>query len=276
MKRILYPRSGDKELDPALFKNPTNEYRAVPFWAWNCRLDPETLLEDVEQFRQMGMGGAHIHCRTGLDTPYLGEEFFQIVSACEKKMEAMGLRLWLYDEDRWPSGTAGGLVTREDRYRMRFLVFEPEGFEPEKTQHYMAAAKAVRGKVRTRIGTYLVVQDQDGFLQEYTLLDEICGPKPRNRDYLWAGRAWYFRTNRTKRTDMACRLEVSGVIPGLMIRHMSIHSIQRQWADFWSELMKCITGSWAGHLAAPFRQSLQMNRRQYIKKDFWNRFRRRR
>ena len=177
MKRILYPRSGDKELDPALFKNPTNEYRAVPFWAWNCRLDPETLLEDVEQFRQMGMGGAHIHCRTGLDTPYLGEEFFQIVSACEKKMEAMGLRLWLYDEDRWPSGTAGGLVTREDRYRMRFLVFEPEGFEPEKTQHYMAAAKAVRGKVRTRIGTYLVVQDQDGFLQEYTLLDEICGPK---------------------------------------------------------------------------------------------------
>ena len=103
MKRILYPRSGDKELDPALFKNPTNEYRAVPFWAWNCRLDPETLLEDVEQFRQMGMGGAHIHCRTGLDTPYLGEEFFQIVSACEKKMEAMGLRLWLYDEDRWPS-----------------------------------------------------------------------------------------------------------------------------------------------------------------------------
>ena len=177
MKRILYPRSGDKELDPALFKNPTPEDRAGPFWAWNCRLDPETLLEDVEQFRQMGMGGAHIHCRTGLDTPYLGEEFFQIVSACEKKMEAMGLRLWLYDEDRWPSGTAGGLVTREDRYRMRFLVFEPEGFEPEKTQHYMAAAKAVRGKVRTRIGTYLVVQDQDGFLQEYTLLDEISGLK---------------------------------------------------------------------------------------------------
>ena len=33
---------------------------------------------------------------------------------------------WLYDEDRWPSGYGGGYVTKDSRYRMRFLVFSPE------------------------------------------------------------------------------------------------------------------------------------------------------
>ncbi len=32
---------------------------------------------------------------------------------------------WLYDEDRWPSGAAGGYVTRDVRYRARHLLFTP-------------------------------------------------------------------------------------------------------------------------------------------------------
>ena len=30
---------------------------------------------------------------------------------------------YLYDEDRWPSGAAGSLVTRTPRYRQKVLVF---------------------------------------------------------------------------------------------------------------------------------------------------------
>lgn len=36
---------------------------------------------------------------------------------------------WLYDEDRWPSGSAGGMVTREPRYRAMFL--EMNQFSPQ-------------------------------------------------------------------------------------------------------------------------------------------------
>lgn len=190
MKGKLYPRSRETDLDPELFRNPTNEYRAAPFWAWNCRLNEETLLEDLEQFPEMGMGGAHIHCRVGLDTPYLGEEFFRMVSACEKKMKEQGLRLWLYDEDRWPSGTAGGLVTREEAYRMRFLVFEPSGYIPEKTESYMAAAKAVRGGSRRLIGTYRIEQDQEGFLRGYTLSAEGRPSRPANEAGDHEGEIW--------------------------------------------------------------------------------------
>ena len=72
---MLYSRSIEDTLDPELFENPPAQYRGAPFWAWNCRLDKDVLLSQISQFGEMGMGGAHIHCRVGLDTPYLGEAF---------------------------------------------------------------------------------------------------------------------------------------------------------------------------------------------------------
>jgi len=47
------------------FKNPPAQFRAVPFWAWNCRLDIEELKRQIEVFKQMGMGGFMIHARNG-------------------------------------------------------------------------------------------------------------------------------------------------------------------------------------------------------------------
>ena len=120
---MLYKKNGEKELSPDLFKNPTSEYRGAPFWAWNCHLEKDALLRQLDVLREMGFGGAHLHVRTGLDTPYLSDEFFDLVSACVEKSAREGLLTWLYDEDRWPSGAAGGLVTRDVRYRQRTLLF---------------------------------------------------------------------------------------------------------------------------------------------------------
>ena len=69
---MLYNRNNKKELAKDLFKNPTSEYRGAPFWAWNCKLNKEMLFKEIGQIKEMGMGGAHIHCRTGLATEYLG------------------------------------------------------------------------------------------------------------------------------------------------------------------------------------------------------------
>lgn len=107
------------------FQNPSSNYRGAPFWAWNCKLDKEQLLKQIDYFREMGMGGFHIHCRTGLDTPYMGEEFLTIVKECVEKAKDYGMLAWLYDEDRWPSGFGGGLVTQDEKFRRRFLVFTP-------------------------------------------------------------------------------------------------------------------------------------------------------
>lgn len=49
-----------------------------------------------------------MHSRVGLVTAYLSDDWMQRLAACCEKAREMGTVLWLYDEDRWPSGYGGG------------------------------------------------------------------------------------------------------------------------------------------------------------------------
>ena len=122
---MLYKKNEAKELDNELFLTPTSEYRGTPFWAWNCKMTPEILTKQIEYLKQMGFGGFHMHSRSGMDNEYLSEEFMALVRACVDKAKKEEMLAYLYDEDRWPSGAAGGYVTREPRYRCRGLFFVP-------------------------------------------------------------------------------------------------------------------------------------------------------
>jgi len=175
---MLYPKSSGPKLEKQLFENPTSEYRGAPFWAWNCKLNKDVVLKEIDHFKTMGMGGFHIHCRVGFDNPYLGEEFFEYVKLCNEKAKKEKMLCWLYDEDRWPSGTAGGMVTKDKKYRARFMVFEPEDYVyPAQKDEYMSAAKAIRNKDRTELARYEVILDAKGNLSFYRRLtdDEPTG-----------------------------------------------------------------------------------------------------
>lgn len=114
-------RMSDSQLAEA-FKNPANEWRGKPFWAWNGKLDKTELLRQVDVMRDMGFGGYFMHSRVGLQTEYLGKEWFDLTNAVADYGEQQGMENYLYDEDRWPSGTAGGYVTQDPKYRMNFVT----------------------------------------------------------------------------------------------------------------------------------------------------------
>jgi hypothetical protein len=103
------------------FKNPPSAFRGKPFWAWNGKLDPLELKRQIRIMKRMGLGGFFIHSRVGLDTPYLSSEWLECIDACVAEAKKQNMEAWLYDEDRWPSGAAGGLVTRNKQFRMRKL-----------------------------------------------------------------------------------------------------------------------------------------------------------
>ena len=63
---MLYRKNGSPSLAKELFQNPTSEYRGAPFWSWNCKVNKEDIDHTLEDLHTMGMGGAHIHCRTSL------------------------------------------------------------------------------------------------------------------------------------------------------------------------------------------------------------------
>ena len=106
----------------SLLKDPPCMYRGKPFWSWNGELDEQELLRQIDCMHEMGFGGFFIHSRTGLITEYLGEKWFKLVRKCAEYAYAKyGMETWLYDEDRWPSGTCGGIVARDRGNRLRFL-----------------------------------------------------------------------------------------------------------------------------------------------------------
>lgn len=106
------------------FRQPTAALRGKPFWCWNGELEEEELLRQLDIIQEMGMGGFFIHSRNGLKTEYLGEDWFRMINACIDKCSSSDLKAWIYDEDRWPSGTAGGMATRNPAYRMRSIVMD--------------------------------------------------------------------------------------------------------------------------------------------------------
>lgn len=167
---MLYPRKEEKQLDRELFRNPSSEYRGTPFWAWNCHVTKEQIESQTEKLHQMGMGGAHIHCRTGMSIPYMSDEFMELVTYAHEKFAEKGMLTWLYDEDRWPSGFGGGLVTRHPEYRERYLIFSPEpiadGF-PEDRGRSISAANVIRNDSRQLLMCYGVRLNPDGSMADY-------------------------------------------------------------------------------------------------------------
>lgn len=117
-------------LDKDLFKNPTAEYRGTPFWAWNCDLKADELCRQIDIFKEMGLGGFHMHCRDGMSTTYLSDGFMGLVKACTDHARENEMLAWLYDEDKWPSGFGGGYVTKDDEFRQRYITFTCDPNDP--------------------------------------------------------------------------------------------------------------------------------------------------
>ena len=165
---MLYKNSHTSYIDPELFKNPTSEYRAAPFWAWNCELCSKELLRQIECLKAMGFGGFYMHTRSGMTTPYLSEEFMQLVKECTKKAKSEKMLAWLYDEDRWPSGAAGGFVTKNPEFRQRQLVFTTHP-----TENMLPKEQAIKEGKPYFLGMYDVVLNSDGELKGYKQINSI-------------------------------------------------------------------------------------------------------
>lgn len=177
---MLYPKTKESTLSKELFENPTSEYRGAPFWAWNCKLEREELLRQIDVLREMGFGGFHMHVRSGMGNEYLGEEFMSLVGDCTSKAKKEKMLAWLYDEDRWPSGFAGGFVTKEKKYRRRYLLFTKTPYTQEelaqdpvykKNESEMDMHRGRRGgQEKTLLARYDVCLDADDCLAGYRRL----------------------------------------------------------------------------------------------------------
>lgn len=168
-----------------LFDNPGHEYRGKPFWSWNGQLEAPELARQVGVMKEMGLGGYFMHSRAGLITEYLGDDWFELINKTADCGEALGMEAWLYDEDRWPSGSAGGKVTVDPQYRMKSLyVYE---MAPKKfcytEQTFIAFAARLDG---LKLGEYHVISSTEGardLPDGYKILEFRIVPDAPNSNY---------------------------------------------------------------------------------------------
>lgn len=169
---MIFKKSLEKTLNDELFANPTNEYRGAPFWSWNNLLEDEKLKRDIDCFEEMGIGGFHMHSRTGLNTEYMSEDFLARVKTCVDYAKSKNMKAYLYDEDRWPSGAAGGIVTKDHQYRSRYLFLSPFSKDQIENETNHDSRSSGFGSSDGKLLAKYNIELENGFLKSYKMLSD--------------------------------------------------------------------------------------------------------
>lgn len=111
----------------ALFSDPPREYSSGPLWVWNDLLTEKQIVDTMRDLAAQKVRQVFVHPRPGLMTPYLSSDWFRLWKVALKEAEKLDMNVWIYDENSYPSGFAGGLVPDAmPESRGRGLVFREE------------------------------------------------------------------------------------------------------------------------------------------------------
>ncbi len=92
------------------FTAPPAEYSTLPFFVWNGEVTEADIDKYLADYKSQGVQGFFIHPRPGMITPYLSDRWFSLIRYTADRAKKLGMQAWLYDENSYPSGFAGGHV----------------------------------------------------------------------------------------------------------------------------------------------------------------------
>lgn len=115
----------------------TIQYRPIPFWSWNDKLEKNSLIEQADWMAGEGLGGYFMHARSGLSTEYLSKEWMDCIEACAEQANLNGMKAWIYDENGWPSGFVGGKLLENEENRDKYIIAEEGTFDSQATVSYL-------------------------------------------------------------------------------------------------------------------------------------------
>jgi len=93
-----------------MLSDPPRQYHSAPLWVWNDMLIDEQIIATMRDLAGQQVKQVFIHPRPGLMTPYLSPEWFRLWKVALKEAEQLDMNVWIYDENSYPSGFAGGFV----------------------------------------------------------------------------------------------------------------------------------------------------------------------
>jgi hypothetical protein len=96
------------------FLQPDNQFSPIPFWFWNDKLTKGEISRQICDFHDKGISGLVIHPRIGMprEIEYLSDEFMRLVRFAVVEAVKLDMKIVLYDEAMYPSGSAHGMVVK--------------------------------------------------------------------------------------------------------------------------------------------------------------------
>ncbi len=103
-------RADDSASVKAQFPSPSRHYSSGPLWVWNDLISEKQIVDTLNDLAAQHVKQVWVHPRPGLMTPYLDKDWFRLWKLSLKEAERLDMNVWIYDENSYPSGFAGGLV----------------------------------------------------------------------------------------------------------------------------------------------------------------------
>lgn len=122
---------------------PGMEFTPIPFWFFNDAFDEEKVRNQLADYVEKGVNGLVLHPRIGVpkEMPYLSEEYFRAVRFIVKTAAELEMKVVLYDEGMYPSGSAHGMVVQANpEYASKGIIILDE----EKAREKLAAEKSAQ------------------------------------------------------------------------------------------------------------------------------------
>lgn len=94
--------------------NPDGAFSPLPFWFFNDAFEEGKVRRQLEDYVEKGVNGLVLHPRIGIpeDMPYLSAVYFRAVRYIVDTAAGLGMKIVLYDEGMYPSGSAHGMVVQ--------------------------------------------------------------------------------------------------------------------------------------------------------------------
>ena len=131
-------------------KNPDKEYTPIPFWFLNDELREDEIERQLRDFKDKGVFGVVLHPRIGLpeSIPYLSDKFMYYIKFAVEVAKSLEMQIILYDEAMYPSGSAHGLVVKENpKYASQAIILTDDST----IGHVIARCKS--GKYITQVNS---------------------------------------------------------------------------------------------------------------------------
>ena len=95
------------------FLSPPPEYGMILWWGWDGPMSDTVIRRDLDRIKAMGFRGVMVEAGYGMKAKYLSPEWFSLVKVAVDEAKIRGMKVWIEDEGKYPSGFAGGKFSNE-------------------------------------------------------------------------------------------------------------------------------------------------------------------